>query len=275
MLASVIIVTKNQLPKLQQIIPILLQQKVKGLFEIIVVDSGSTDGARSYIKRIKSKRVRLVEISPNNFNYSKAFNAGANHASGKYLIRLSGDCIPVKTSWLAEIIKPFSDLKVGGTYGRYIVTGRKGFTYPDYWPAERFPNVVTRYSVTPTFLMGVSIFGLQPGDRKTSERVFNFTGGSCAIRKNIWKQRPFNESLLAAEDAEYSWFLHIVGYDVVYNPKAEVIHEHRFNPIKTAGNYLGISLWQWVFNWQITKYWLKRILFGDPYGRMKQSLLHL
>lgn len=259
MLASVIIITKDQKSYLGQTLPTLLKQSIKEPYEIIIVDSGSKDGAKEYIKSIKSKIVRLVEINPVNFSYSRAFNIGASYAKGKYLIRLSGDCIPTGSTWLNEMVKPFRDPKVGGVYGRYTITGKKGYGYPNYWPANRFPNKITRYSVTPTFL-GVSF-----GD------AFNFAGGCCAIRRKIWKQRPFNEKLLAADDAEYSWFLHLIDCDIIYNPQAKVIHEHKINPIKTFRAYSGINMWQWVFRWEILKYWLQRVFLQDPYKYLHYS----
>ena len=69
----------------------LKQQTFKGKYEIIVVDSGSTDGAKEYCR---SQKVKLVNIPSQNFNYANALNKGARVAEGRYLVRLSGDCIP-------------------------------------------------------------------------------------------------------------------------------------------------------------------------------------
>lgn len=268
MKASVVIIAKNQKHILQKSLPVLLDQNFREKYEIIVIDSGSTDGAREYVESLP---IQLVKIKPKAFNFAKAFNIGAKKAKGKYLVRLSGDVIPIGRNWLNEIIKPFIKPRVGGTYGIYTITGRKGYGYSDFWPAERFPKKLTRYSVKPTFLMGVNIFGYQFGDDKTRKRVFDFAGGCCAIRKKIWQKRPFNEGLLEGEDAEYAWFLHLIGYDIVCNPKAKTIHEHKLN-INKDKSFLasrGVTRWQWVFNWQIIKYWLQKLIFVDPYKEMK------
>jgi len=264
MKASIIIITKDQKNLLQRSLPVLLSQDFEGGCEIIVVDSGSTDGARGYLESLP---VKLVKIRPETFNFAKAFNTGAEKAEGKFLVRLSGDVIPIGEGWLNEMIRPFEDPGVGGTYGIYTITGREGYGYPDFWPAERFPQKLTKYSVRPTFLMGINLFGIEFGDDKAREKAFNFAGGCCAVRKNIWQKRPFNEKLLAGEDAEYAWFLHLIGYDIVCNPKAKTIHEHKLARSKD-NSFLasrGITKWQWVFNWQIAKYWLQRLLLRrDP-----------
>lgn len=269
--ASIIIITKDQKDFLQRSLPVLLNQDFEGDYEIIVVDSGSTDGAREYVESLP---VKLIKIQPETFNFAEAFNTGAEKAKGKYLVRLSGDAIPIGKNWLSEIIEPFKDPTIGGTYGVYTITGREGYGYPDFWPAERFPQKLTRYSVRPTPLIGVrvNLFGIELGDSKAKEEVFNFAGGCCAIRKDTWQKRPFNEKLLAGEDAEYAWFLHLIGYDVVCNPRAKTIHEHEL--VRSKNNSFWSSpvftKWLWVNVYQMAKYWFQRlILRRDPYKHLQ------
>jgi len=263
-IASIIIVTKNQKHFLEKTIPTLLNQKIKDQFEIIVVDSGSTDGAREYIEKIN--KIKLIKISPQGFKFANAFNTNAKEAKGKYLVRLSGDCVPQGDQWLSEIVKSFEDESVGGVFGKYILSGKKGYTYPNFWSASRFPKRKTRYSVKPYPFMGVGFFNLTP-DRK----VYEFAGGCCAVRKDIWEKRPFNERLLAGEDAEYSWFLHLIGYDVLYSPKIEVLHEHKIDPLGSVKAYSGLDKWSLVFSWEILRYWIGRVLGHDPYKGMYRT----
>lgn len=255
MLVSVIIITKNQKELLQKSLPVLLKQDLDGEYEIIIVDSGSTDGAVEYVKSLP---IKLVGIRPETFNFANAFNTGAKMAKGKYLIRLSGDVIPIKTDFLTELLKLFKDEKVGGTYGKYTITNRPDYNYPDFWPDERFPEKLTRYSIKPNpFKM---IFS-----PKHMDQVTNFAGACCATRKEIWKKRPFNENLIQSEDAEYSWFLHTIGYDIVCNPKAEVIHEHK----KIGRNFNLLSKWQLLLVATYAKYYLNKIRGIDDFRKLK------
>lgn len=268
MIASVIIITKNQKDHLEKSLPVLLKQNIRGNYEIIVVDSGSTDGAVEYIKNLP--KIKLVKINPERFNYANAFNTGAKVAKGKYLVRLSGDVIPTKDSFVSEMIKPFFDPRVGGTFGLYSITKRKGYGYPYWWPKERFPSKLTRYSQTPNPLTGVKIFGLEYKQEET-DKVHDFAGACCAVRRNIWEKRPFNESLLAGEDAEYAWFLHLIGYDIVCNPKAKTIHEHKIEKINKNAfrDKYGLTLWQFKYSWNIIKYWFQRAVGLDPYKHLR------
>ncbi len=257
MKASVVIITKNQKGHLEKTLPILLKQNLAGGHEIIVVDSGSTDGAREYAKSFK--KVKLVKINPKIFNFAAVFNTGAKKAKGKYLVRLSGDAIPLQTNFLQELLKPFENPQVGGTYGRYTISGRKGYVYPDYWPENRFPSRKVSYTIKPNPIK--MIF-----NQKHQRIVFNFAGGCCALQRKIWQKRPFNEKLSAAEDAEYAWFLHAIGYNIVYVPTAVVLHEH----LARKTNFPWYAKWQRQFCWQIGKYYLLKLIGVNLFQRFSR-----
>jgi len=244
-LASIIIITKNQKELLQKSLPVLLEQNIKGKYEIIVVDSGSTDGAREYVEPLP---IKLVKIQPQNFKFAKAFNFGANNAKGEFLIRLSGDVLPIRKDFLKEMIKYFEDKKVGGTYGKYTQTGRKGYSYPNFWPPERFPNKTIRFNIKPNLIKVIF------GNKSYVDVLTSFAGGCCAIRKDIWKARPFNENLLGGEDAEYAAYLHLKGWDIVYNPEAEAIHEHKIENLN-AGLWGELS-WKIISSIEFLKLFL-------------------
>lgn len=241
---SVIIITKNQKELLQKSIPVLQKQKFSGEREIIVVDSGSTDGAVEYVK---NQKVKLVQIGSSSFNYANAFNTGVKMAKGEFLIRLSGDVIPLNEDFIKEIVAPLVDNKVGAVYGRYTISGREGYGFPNYWPARRFPNKLVKYSVNPNLVKYVL-------DAKYRENITNLTGGCCALRKDIWEERPFNERLLAAEDAEYAIYLHLRGYDIVCNPQAVVLHEHKIVSERLISEIF--PKWVWQLNFQVLKLFL-------------------
>lgn len=253
MKVSVIIIAKNQKHFLLKTIPLLQKQTQKS--EIIIVDSNSKDGTLEYLNK---EDVTVVEYDSARFNFSHAFNMGAQRATGDILVRLSGDAIPQAKTCIEELIKPLNDKKVGASYGKYIISGKKGFSYPDFWPESRFPKKITRYHVNPPFLAGVNIFGWEI-NRKHNAEIFNLAGGFCAVKKTIWKKRPFNEDLWSGEDAEYAWYLHMKGFDVVYTPHAEVLHEH---PVTTFShkNYTDyLNIWQLLFNWQIILGWFRKL----------------
>jgi glycosyltransferase involved in cell wall biosynthesis len=119
MWASVVVITKDQRAFLERSLPILAAQNVPsgGGFEVIVVDSGSADGAQNVV-RAYAPLARLVEIAPASFGYARAHNVGASRARGEFLARLSGDAVPVGPNWLRELVAPFDNPAVAATWGR-------------------------------------------------------------------------------------------------------------------------------------------------------------
>jgi len=98
---SVVIPTKNAGSNIDQLLRRLRsQQAVKGV-EIIVVDSGSTDGTLAAAERGATKFVR---IAPEQFTHSFARNAGAEYATGDYLLFMVQDALPLTNLWLWEMV---------------------------------------------------------------------------------------------------------------------------------------------------------------------------
>lgn len=71
-------------------------------FEIIIVDSGSTDGTLEIAKKHKA---RIIKIRPEDFTFPYASNIGAENARGKYLIYISGHCLPLSEKWIENGVR--------------------------------------------------------------------------------------------------------------------------------------------------------------------------
>ena len=114
---SVLILTKNGGHQLQSCLQAVYSQTAVGQAEVIVVDSGSTDGTLEFVKRFP---VRLQQIPPESFHHARTRNFIANLATGKILVFLSQDAIPSSGSWLQAISANLDDPAVGAVYGRQI-----------------------------------------------------------------------------------------------------------------------------------------------------------
>ncbi len=76
-------------------------QKLDEPVEVIVVDSGSTDGSVEVARR---HGARVHRIPPHEFSHGASRNLGAQLATGELLVFLSQDAIPVDRNWLARLI---------------------------------------------------------------------------------------------------------------------------------------------------------------------------
>src|SRR5215469_2378362 len=114
---SVLLLTRNGLRDLERVLPALYSQRSTASFEVIAVDSGSTDGTVEFLRRIP---VRLRQISPETFHHARTRNLAASLATGEILIFLSQDAMPASDLWLSKMISNFDDPKVGAVYGRQL-----------------------------------------------------------------------------------------------------------------------------------------------------------
>lgn len=200
-LISIVIRTKNEEVWLKKVIDKFKNQTYKNI-EIIIVDSGSTDKTLEIISSYKD--IHLIQIKPDEFNYSYALNLGIKSAKGKYIGIFSGHSLPFCFDMLAKsIILLESDIKVAGVTGHY-------FSLPDDTITNQFFSYVG-------YLQKPSI-----------EHCNKYmTNTNSLIRKDLWEVYNFDENL---EDGceDYDWACEMIarGYDIIKTKKLTVRHSH-------------------------------------------------
>lgn len=205
MTATVVIITKNQRPYLERSLPaIAAQTGVPGSVEVVVVDDSSTDGTRDLVRRYGA---HYVGYSSEPFNYARAYNVGIAVGIGRYIVRLSGDAIPIRTDWLARLLAPIeSDPSVGLVWGaQQLPVGLRN-------PIEHLCQRLYGYDKT------------DASPRRVT-RTCNVLGCNMASRRDLWAQNPFPE-LPQAED--YAYFHRLIkrGFAGTFVPDAVVLHGH-------------------------------------------------
>ncbi len=113
---SVIILTKNAGGRFRSLMEKLSNQTYQD-FEVVVVDSGSTDRTLEIAEKYG---YRIHRIKPEEFHHSRTRNLGAELAKGDYLVYITQDALPLNDDFLEILIKPLENDKVAGVYGRQI-----------------------------------------------------------------------------------------------------------------------------------------------------------
>ena len=88
---SVIIRTLNESKYLPSLLENIIRQKVDLPVEIVLVDSGSTDGTISIAKHFGCK---IILIQKDQFSFGRSLNLGCEASSGLFLVFISGHCVP-------------------------------------------------------------------------------------------------------------------------------------------------------------------------------------
>jgi glycosyltransferase involved in cell wall biosynthesis len=194
---SIIIRTKNEERWITQCLQSVLGQEYKK-FEVIIVDNQSTDKTIEKAKTFPiSKVVTCGEYLP-----GKALNMGIRESRGDYIAILSGHCIPVNKLWLTNLLRNFNEGSVAGVYGRQE-------------PME-FTSDADKRDLALVFSL----------DRKVQLKDSFFHNANSMIRRDIWQETPFNETVTNIEDRVWAKEVLEKGSKIIYEPEASVYHYH-------------------------------------------------
>ena len=174
--------------------------------ELIVFDSGSTDGTLEIVRSFKPDR--LVNGRAGDYLPGRVVNEAARIASGDVLVFNNSDCVPLDESWLEKLVRPLEE--------------------GDGTVAAAFANQLPRPDA----------FALV---RKDNERAFGdgsiaakwkffFSLASSAIPRKLLLERPFNPEFRYSEDVEWAHRMALEGRKLVYVPEARVEHSHNYTP---------------------------------------------
>jgi len=206
---SIIIRTYNEEKHLGKLLAGILQQTEQN-FEIIIVDSGSTDATLAIAERFP---VRVVHITPQEFTFGRSLNVGCAAATGEFLVMASAHVYPVYPDWLEQLLAPFKDTQVALTYGK-----QRGME-------------TTKFSEHQVFAKWF------PEERMERQRTPFCNNANAAVRRSLWQQYPYDETLTGLEDLDWANWAINQGYFSSYVPEAEIIHVHDENPRGVYNRY--------------------------------------
>lgn len=199
---SVIIRTLNESKYLPSLLDNIIRQKIDLPVEIVLVDSGSTDGTISIAKHYGCK---ILFIQKDQFSFGRSLNLGCEASSGIFLVFISGHCVPYNYEWLNRLIYPLKKDLVKFTYGKQI-GGSKSFL------SEK--RIFNKYFSSKD---------------KIPQSGFYCNNANSATTAEIWKKYKFNEELTGLEDIEFSKRLVNDGGLVGYVSSSIVYHYHHEN----------------------------------------------
>jgi GT2 family glycosyltransferase len=208
---SVVIPVKDGGPDLVRCLDAIGRQQIDEQVEVVVVDSGSTDGSA---ERAERAGARVHQIPAGEFHHGRTRNLGARLAAGETLVFTSQDAYAATDGWLARLTAPLhGDERVAGVYGRQL-------PHHDARPPERY-FLDFLYGPMPRRQR------IKHEDELTFEATL-FSNVSSAMPRRIWDAYPFSEHIVMSEDQEWSRRVLLDGYAVVYEPEAVVHHSHAY-----------------------------------------------
>jgi rhamnosyltransferase len=197
--ASVVIRVLDEADSLRRLLGILAAQREP--HEVIVVDSGSTDGS---IDLARSQGATVEEISP--FSFGGALNLGTERALGDVVVSLSAHAFPRDEGWLGRVADVFADPAVACAYG------------PSHdWAGAPLVSAVRQ-------------------DVALAERhpLWGYSNGAGAFRRALWEQRRFRDDLPGSEDREWALWALREGGVCLLDPALAVDHDHSRDSLRDS-----------------------------------------
>ena len=207
---SVLIPVKDGGSDLVRCLQAIAAQKVDDQVEVVVVDSGSSDGSA---KRARELGAAVHEIPASEFVHGATRNLAARLSKGDVLVFTTQDAIPATDHWLARLVAALDGDGVVGAYGRQL-------PHEDATPPEQF-FLEFMYGASPRTqrLRGI--------EELSFEQTL-FSNVNSAIPRSVWEASPFRDDVTMSEDQEWSRRMLLAGHTIVYEPEAAVRHSHAY-----------------------------------------------
>lgn len=169
--------------------------------ELIVVDSGSTDGS---VQIARAAGARVHEIAPRDFGHGRTRNLGAELATGDVIAFLTQDATPAP-GWAKALLAPFADERVGVVFGPQL----------------------PRLGGLPMVARELEWFfaNLPAGDPYLSNV-------NAAYRRACWAEIRFRDAGYA-EDQAFGADLLDTAWRKVLAPEAAVLHSHDYGLLES------------------------------------------
>ena len=240
---SIIIPTWNGEELLRKNLPKVLEVVPSGA-EVIIIENGSNDASMEYlrkltrqlggsileIKEISAKRISdeqselmsnfTVISNDRNLGFIGGCNQGVEKAKGDYVVLLNNDVVP-ENDFLGPAVSHFNDNEVFAVSFNEV-NGDGGWA--DIFWVDGF-------------------FNYSPGEKTDQAHISGWaSGGSAIFRKSMWNKLKGFDPMFDPfywEDTDISYRAWKLGWKIVWEPEARVIHEHESTISKIDQNYVN------------------------------------
>lgn len=207
---SILVRMKNESLMLPYFLNSLDRQSFTGNYEVIFLDSGSTDLTISFVKNWKGN-FKLYSIDAEEFSFSKSCNFLVECARADICIFLSAHVEIIDMNFLDTVFSYDKKLNFSGGYFRQVVNHNNGYSLYDVISLNKsFPRVD-----------GVEYKAFNRSDRKS----IHFSNAASVVKKQIAIKYPF-PNVIASEDALWANTILNEGYEIYYFNNMLIAHSH-------------------------------------------------
>jgi O-antigen biosynthesis protein len=221
---TVAIPVLNGAAYLDEVLAAVRRQRAEVPVEIMIVDSGSTDGS---LDISRAHGATVIEIQQAEFSHGGTRNLAIERSAGDVVAFLTQDATPASDEWLASILEGFEqDEDIALVFGPHIARPGHSHVFEremrdhfrtwgegrriDVQRLDRSPDALAAYRLHPY-------------------RLQFFSDVNGAVARWAWERVPYRE-VSYAEDQLLAREMIEAGYAKVFHPGAAVYHSHDYPP---------------------------------------------
>jgi len=222
------------------------RQRYSGAIQLIVVDSGSTDGT---IRAAERAGALIRRIRQSEFHHARTRNMAVSLAAFRRVIFMVQDAVPCSDDWLSGMAGGLEEDGVAAAFAAQV-------PHADATPYARFDSdCIARIRLEASAferIESIEIFHKMPYD--TAYKSVGLDNVCAVYRKELLEKIPFPD-VGFGEDLAWAVNISLLGHRVQYLPHVRVGHSHHRSP-------------DYAFRRQIVNsYWVAGIM-----GRVREDL---
>jgi rhamnosyltransferase len=196
---SIIMRTKNSDWVLKQALSALFSQR-ELTFELLVVDSGSTD---TTLEIVQAYDCQLIQIKPEDYVPGKVLNMAIENTQHDIIVFLNSDSVLLSPLSIHTLVMTMIATDSVAAYGRQIPRPEA-----DLWVQRDYANSFPDSKHQPSW-MGISL-------------------PLAAIKRSAWRKHRFYSDAWGSEDTEWGVWAKASGHKICYVKDAITMHSHNY-----------------------------------------------
>lgn len=247
---TIVIPTYNGLAWLNESIYTFLEQDYAGEWDLLAIDSGSTDGTVEFLERFE--RVTVHQIPQESFGHGVTRNLGVSLAYGDLLLFTVQDATPRTQDWLTRMVHGLESNDLDGVCGGQAVPH-----HPDKNPIQWYRPIAEDDTV--------EVFtsdNFQRASPNEKLQMCRWDNVNALYRKTALAAYPF-QPLRFGEDMAWARDLLDQGGRIGYTKSLKVWHYHH--------QQAGFTRKRQIY----THYWIYQLFGVLPEGGQKVKCIQL
>lgn len=221
--ASVIIPTWNAGEIFKKVVKKLQEQKAPWDYEVLVVDSGSSDGTIEFLK--DNPDIKLHIIPNSEFQHGRTRNLAISMTKGDFIAVLTQDALPVDEYWLYDMVTSLEHYpNAAGAFGKHFA-----YDHADPYTKRDLINHFDNFEAYPYCVSkNTDKVKWQSNDISWRQFLHFYSDNNSILRRTVWEKIPYPEVKFGEDQ---TWALAIIeaGYEKVYCKHGTVYHSHDFD----------------------------------------------